>query len=131
MKRKRLGRFNLVSNKIYRKRRLKISYQISAGILGLISQGAVFSQFCPSSIAVVDATCAIITGTTVTVSTANATGLHASGPLGAILANGNVENLGALGDTGVLAQSGSAIFFNNSTLEATAITAAGAPQSLQ
>jgi hypothetical protein len=62
----------------------------------------------------------------VTVTPANAVGLNASGAAGQITANGITENLAPATSTGALAQSGSTISFNGSTLQSTATVAANA-----
>jgi outer membrane autotransporter protein len=85
-----------------------------------------FAQVCPSPAVVNNSQCTVPPGTTITVTPANAVGLSAAGASGQITANGITDNLAAAGTTGGLAQSGSSIFFNGSTLQSTATVAANA-----
>lgn len=91
--------------------------------VGYVSTSAQ-AQVCPSPAVVVDATCVVPAGTTITVTPANAIGLSASGVSGQITASGINLNLGAVTTTGGLAQSGAAIIFDGSTLATSATTTA-------
>lgn len=98
-----------------------------AGALAFASlalPGAAFAQACPAPPAVNNTQCVVAPATTLNVTSANAIGLNAAGPLGLITGNGITVNLGAATTTGALAQSGSTIQFNGSTLATTATTTA-------
>lgn len=84
----------------------------------------VLAQTCTAGLVAVSGTaCTVTPGTTTTVTPANAVGYNASAA-GHITANGVIENLTTAGNTGALAQTGSTIDFNNSTLATTATTTA-------
>jgi outer membrane autotransporter protein len=84
------------------------------------------AQVCPNPAVASNTSCAVPTGTTILVTPTNAIGLNASGAAGQITANGITENLAAATTTGALAQSGSTIFFNGSSLQSTATVAGNA-----
>src|SRR5882672_10015165 len=94
-----------------------------AGLAWWLASNAL-AQVCPSPVVVVGSACTVTPGTLVTVTPANAIGLNASGSAGQITGNGITANLAAATTTGALAQSGSTIFFNGSTLKTTATTTA-------
>lgn len=93
-----------------------------------VSCGCALAQACPSPVVVSNTQCTVPTTAVINVTPAGATGLAASGASGAITANGVTLNLAAgstvTTTTGALAQSGSTIDFNGSTLKTTSTTTA-------
>jgi outer membrane autotransporter protein len=99
----------------------------AAGSLAMSCETA-FAQACPSPVVVNNTECTVPPATVINVTPAGATGLNGSGAAGIINANGITLNLAAgstaTTTTGGLAQAGSAINFNGSTLQTTTTTTA-------
>ncbi len=96
--------------------------------LSMLGGGRAFAQACPSPIVANNTSCTVTAGTIVSVTPAGATGLNASGLLGAIIANGiTVRSRGRQhchDDHRRAGPSGCFDRFNGSTLATTSTTAA-------